>query len=105
MKITDVIVRKLYPDGKMRGIVSVTFDDVFVIHDIKVIQGQNGMFIAMPSRKTPDGAFKDICHPIDSDMRNEIQQVILSAYQKAQAEQCDSDSGRNPNNDFDPIYE
>ena len=64
MRISDVRVRKIYTTGKMRGIVSVTFDDEFVIHDIKVIQGQNGYFIAMPSRKTSDGEYKDICHPI-----------------------------------------
>jgi stage V sporulation protein G len=86
MEITDVRVRKLYPTGKMRGIVSVTFDDMFVIHDIKVIEGQNGYFIAMPSRKTPDGEFKDICHPITSGMRKEMQAVVLEAYDKALAE-------------------
>ena len=72
MVITDVRVRKIYPTGKMRGIVSVTFDDEFVVHDIKVIEGQNGYFIAMPSRKTPDGDFKDICHPITSSTRKEM---------------------------------
>ncbi len=86
MEITDVRVRKLYPTGKMRGIVSVTFDDMFVIHDIKVIEGQSGYFIAMPSRKTPDGEFKDICHPITSSMRKEMQAVVLEAYDKAVVE-------------------
>ena len=83
MKITDVRVRKVYAEGKMRGIVSVTFDDVFVVHDIKVIEGQNGYFIAMPSRKTPDGEFKDICHPITSEMRNVMQTAVLEAYEEA----------------------
>lgn len=83
MEVTDVRVRKVYPEGKMRGIVSVTFDDVFVIHDIKVIEGQNGFFIAMPSRKTPDGEFKDICHPITSEMRKIMQTAVLDAYDKA----------------------
>ena len=83
MEITDVRVRKLYPTGKMRGIVSVTFDDTFVVHDIKVIEGQSGFFIAMPSRKTPDGEFKDICHPITSAMRKKMQSVVLEAYDKA----------------------
>ena len=83
MKITDVRVRKVYAEGKMRGIVSVTFGDVFVVHDIKVIEGQNGCFIAMPSRKTPDGEFKDICHPITSEMRNVMQSAVLDAYEEA----------------------
>ena len=86
MEITDVRVRKLYPTGKMRGIVSVTFDGMFVIHDIKVIEGQNGYFIAMPSRKTPDGEFKDICHPISADMRQDMQTQVLAAYEKAMVE-------------------
>lgn len=86
MEITDVRVRKVYPNGKMRGIVSVTFDEMFVIHDIKVIEGQNGFFIAMPSRKTPDGEFKDICHPITSEMRRIMQTAVLDAYEKAAAE-------------------
>ena len=86
MEITDVRVRKVYSSGKMRGIVSVTFDGVFVIHDIKVIEGQNGFFVAMPSRKTPDGEFKDICHPITSELRREMQQTILAAYEQAARE-------------------
>ncbi|MEG0377790.1 MAG: septation regulator SpoVG [Eubacterium sp.] len=86
MVITDVRVRKVYPTGKMRGIVSVTFDDEFVIHDIKVIEGQNGYFIAMPSRKTPDGDFKDICHPITSSARRDIRAIVLDAYEKAVVE-------------------
>ena len=69
MQITDVRIRKIATDGKMKAIVSVTFDDQFVIHDIKVIEGQNGLFIAMPSRKTPDGEFKDIAHPINTNSR------------------------------------
>ena len=79
MVITDVRVRKIYPTGKMRGIVSVTFDDEFVVHDIKVIEGQNGYFIAMPSRKTPDGDFKDICHPITSSTRKEMQGIVFGS--------------------------
>lgn len=89
MTITDVRVRKIYPTGKMRGIVSVTFDDEFVVHDIKVIEGQSGYFIAMPSRKTPDGEFKDICHPITSNTRKDMQTVVLEAYEKALEEQAD----------------
>ena len=89
MVITDVRVRKIYPTGKMRGIVSVTFDDEFVVHDIKVIEGQNGYFIAMPSRKTPDGDFKDICRPITSSTRKEMQGIVLEAYEKAVLEKAE----------------
>ncbi|WP_209797210.1 septation regulator SpoVG [Clostridium moniliforme] len=87
MQITDVRIRKIATDGKMKAIVSVTFDDQFVVHDIKVIEGQNGLFIAMPSRKTPDGEFKDIAHPINTDARETIQTAILQAYDKALLEE------------------
>ena len=80
MTITDVRIRKIATEGKMKAIVSVTFDNEFVVHDIKVIEGQNGLFIAMPSRKTPDGEFKDIAHPINTDTREKIQNSILKAY-------------------------
>ena len=83
MQITDVRIRKIATEGKMKAIVSVTFDNEFVVHDIKVIEGQNGLFIAMPSRKTPDGEFKDIAHPINTDTRERIQTSILEAYEKA----------------------
>lgn len=83
MRITDVRVRKLSEEGKMRGIVSVTFDDTFVVHDIKIIEGQNGLFIAMPSRKVNDNEFRDIAHPINSESRNELQEAILRAYEEA----------------------
>lgn len=83
MQITDVRVRKITNEGKMKAIVSVTFDNEFVVHDIKVIDGQNGLFIAMPSRKTPDGEFKDIAHPINTETREKIQSAILSEYEKA----------------------
>ncbi|NLN97826.1 MAG: septation regulator SpoVG [Eubacteriaceae bacterium] len=82
MVITDVRIRKIYHTGKMRGIASVTFDDQFVVHDIKVIEGQNGYFIAMPSRKTADGEFKDICHPIVSSTRHVIQEEVLKSYEE-----------------------
>ena len=75
----------------MKAIVSVTFDDQFVIHDIKVIEGQNGLFIAMPSRKTPDGEFKDIAHPINTNSREMIQKAILEAYDKALTEDVDAE--------------
>lgn len=82
MQITDVRVRKIANEGKMKAIVSVTFDNEFVVHDIKVIDGQNGLFIAMPSRKTPDGEFKDIAHPINTETREKIQKAILDEYEK-----------------------
>ncbi|EYE87890.1 regulatory protein [Fervidicella metallireducens AeB] len=82
MQITDVRVRKIANEGKMKAIVSVTFDNEFVVHDIKVIDGQNGLFIAMPSRKTPDGEFKDIAHPINTETREKIQGAILAEYEK-----------------------
>lgn len=83
MQITDVRVRKLTQDDKMKAIVSVTFDEQFVVHDIKVIEGDSGYFIAMPSRKGADGEYRDIAHPINSDMRARLQKVILSEYEKA----------------------
>lgn len=86
MTITDVRIRKIASDGKMKAIVSITFDNEFVVHDIKVIEGQNGLFIAMPSRKTPDGEFKDIAHPINTETREKIQSAILEAYEQAKNE-------------------
>ena len=88
MVITDIRIRKISIEGKMKAIISVTFDGEFVVHDIKVIEGQNGLFIAMPSRKTPDGEFKDIAHPINADTRERIQTSILEAYQKAVLEEA-----------------
>lgn len=88
MQITDVRIRKIATDGKMKAIVSVTFDNEFVVHDIKIIEGQNGLFIAMPSRKTPDGEFKDIAHPINTDTRETIQSSILEAFEKAKNEEA-----------------
>lgn len=87
MEITDVRIRKISTDGKMKAIVSITFDNEFVVHDIKVIEGQNGLFIAMPSRKTPDGEFKDIAHPINTTTREKIQTSILNAYEVALKEE------------------
>ena len=87
MEITDVRIRIISTDGKMKAIVSVTFDNEFVVHDIKVIEGQNGLFIAMPSRKTPDGEFKDIAHPINTTTREKIQTSILNAYEVALKEE------------------
>ena len=83
MKITDVRVRKLAKEGKMRAVVSITIDNLFVVHDIKVIEGDKGLFIAMPSKKTGDGEFRDIAHPINSEAREMIQERIFSAYEEA----------------------
>ena len=80
MRITDVRLRRIDKEGKMRAVASITIDDEFVIHDIKVIEGDKGLFIAMPSRKTPDGEYKDIAHPINSETRSRIQNLILSKY-------------------------
>jgi len=83
MEITDVRVRKVSKEGKMRAVVSVTFDNEFVVHDIKVIEREEGLFIAMPSRKTVEGEFRDIAHPINASTRSKIQSVVLDAYEKA----------------------
>ncbi|MBR4831037.1 MAG: septation regulator SpoVG [Butyrivibrio sp.] len=87
MKITDVRVRKVTKQGKMRAVVSVTFDNEFVVHDIKVIEGERGLFIAMPSKKSTDGEYRDIAHPINSDTRKVLQDTILEAYDKAAVEE------------------
>ncbi|MCR4430209.1 MAG: septation regulator SpoVG [Tepidanaerobacteraceae bacterium] len=85
MEITDVRIRRVTEEGKMKAVVSVTFDDEFVVHDIRIIEGQNGLFVAMPSRRTPDGQFKDIAHPINSQTRARIQETILQHYNKETA--------------------
>ena len=82
MTITDVRIRKIAAEGKMKAIVSITFDNEFVVHDIKVIEGEKGLFIAMPSKKTTDGEYRDIAHPINSDTRERIQEMILEKYQE-----------------------
>ena len=87
MNITDVRVRKITKEGKMKAVVSVTLDNEFVIHDIKVIEGDKGMFIAMPSRRSADGEFRDIAHPINTETRERIQGAILEAYEKAVSEE------------------
>ena len=86
MNITDVRVRKVAKEGKMKAVVSITIDDEFVIHDIKVIEGEKGLFIAMPSRKATDGEYRDIAHPINSDTRERIQRLILDKYEEVMAE-------------------
>lgn len=81
MEITDIRVRKINTESRMKAVVSITFDNEFVVHDIKVIESQNGLFIAMPSRKTPEGEFKDIAHPINAETREKIQNAILDKYE------------------------
>ena len=83
MQITDVRVRKVAKEGKMKAVVSITIDDEFVVHDIKVIEGEKGLFIAMPSRKASDGEYRDIAHPINSSTREVIQKIILDKYETA----------------------
>jgi stage V sporulation protein G len=86
MEITDVRVRTIGDEGKLKAIVSVTFDDEFVVHDIKVIEGQNGLFIAMPSRKMSEGDFRDIAHPLTSETRNRLKDAIFEKYSALQTE-------------------
>lgn len=83
MNITDVRVRKIAKEGKMKAIVSITLDDEFVVHDIKVIEGDKGLFIAMPSKRSADGEYRDIAHPISQNAREKIQEIILDAYNAA----------------------
>ena len=84
MNITEVRVRKISKEGKMKAVVSVTIDDEFVVHDIKVIEGDKGLFIAMPSRRSSDGEYRDVAHPINTSTRERLQAVILEAYEKAE---------------------
>ena len=89
MNITDVRVRKVAKEGKMKAVVSITIDDEFVVHDIKVIEGEKGLFIAMPSRKATDGEYRDIAHPINSDTREKVQKMILDKYEAILTEEPD----------------
>ena len=82
MQITDVRIRKVEKEGKMKAVVSITIDEEFVVHDIKIIEGEKGLFIAMPSRKAADGEYRDIAHPINSNTRDRIQKLILEKYQE-----------------------
>ena len=92
MQITDVRVRKIAKEGKMKAIVSITLDDEFVIHDIKVIEGEKGLFIAMPSRRAGDGEYRDIAHPINSGTREKIQAIILEKYEEVLATEQEESS-------------
>ena len=87
MNITDVRVRSVAKEGKMKAVVSITIDEEFVVHDIKVIEGEKGLFIAMPSRKATDGEYRDIAHPINSETREKIQGIILQKYEQVLAEE------------------
>ena len=89
MQITDIRIRQIAKEGKMKAVVSVTFDEAFVVHDIKIIDGEKGLFIAMPSRKATDGEYRDIAHPIKSETREKIQQMILEKYEIALTEADD----------------
>ena len=87
MEITDVRVRRVAKEGKMKAVVSITIDNEFVIQDIKVIEGEKGLFIAMPSRKSSDGEYRDIAHPINSDTRRKIQDLVLARYEETPEEE------------------
>ena len=87
MNISQVKIRKMYDEGRMKALVSVTIDDVFAVHDIKVIEGEKGLFIAMPSKKTVDGEYRDIAHPINSETRDSIQNIILDKYKESLLEE------------------
>ena len=89
MPITDVKIRRIHTPGKMKAIASVTFDDMFVVHDMKVIEGHDSYFIAMPSRKTPNGEYKDITHPIKSQTRQYLQDKILEAFESMPPEEAE----------------
>ena len=82
LEITDIRIKKVSTDGKMKAVVSVTFDNSFVVHDIKIIEGQDKLFTAMPSRRTPEGEYKDIAHPINSEMRTQLEQQIVTKNKK-----------------------
>lgn len=87
MQITDVRVRKLTKEGKMKAVVSITLDDMFVIHDIKVIEGEKGLFVAMPSKQSGNGEFRDVAHPINAETRELVQRLILQGYEEALKQQ------------------
>lgn len=91
MQVTDVRIRKITKEGKMKAVVSITLDDEFVIHDIKVIEGEKGLFIAMPSRRAGDGEYRDIAHPINSDTREKVQKIILEKYSAVLEEEQQSE--------------
>jgi len=83
MEITDIQIKKVEGEGKLRAYAAVTFDDMFVVHNIRIVEGDKGLFIGMPSRKTRSGEFKDVAHPIRQDFRKKLEEAVLTAYQKA----------------------
>ncbi|ANU24726.1 septation regulator SpoVG [Planococcus donghaensis] len=93
MEVTDVRLRRVQTDGRMRAIASITLDDEFVIHDIRVIDGNDGLFVAMPSKRTPDGEFRDIAHPINSSARMKLQEAVLTAYEQSESESVLENAG------------
>ncbi len=92
MTITDIKVRKIIPTGKLKGVVSVTFDNIFAVHDIKVVQGEERLFVAMPSRRDDSGAFRDIVHPITSEARQQIESQILEAFHREEQKRSETPS-------------
>ncbi|CVI66391.1 MAG TPA: septation regulator SpoVG [Candidatus Anaerobutyricum stercoris] len=86
MQITDIRIRRISKEGKMKAVVSITFDNAFVVHDIKIIEGEKGLFIAMPSRKAADGEYRDIAHPINSETRDTVQSMVLRRYEELMEE-------------------
>lgn len=92
MQITDVRVRKVAKEGKLKAVVSITMDEEFVVHDIKVIEGEKGLFIAMPSKRALDGEYRDIAHPINSGARDRIQKIILDKYAEVLEETDDAET-------------
>lgn len=91
MQITDVRVRQVTKEGKLKAVVSITIDDEFVVHDIKIIEGEKGLFIAMPSKRSLDGEYRDIAHPINSGTREKIQNTILERYKDALTEEAEEE--------------
>ncbi|MEE1132864.1 MAG: septation regulator SpoVG [Caryophanon sp.] len=90
MEVTNIRLRKVETEGRMRAIVSITLDDAFVVHDLRVIDGNNGLFVAMPSKRTKEGEFRDVAHPINVEMRAEIQDKILAAYAESEVTEASS---------------
>ncbi|MGM0899373.1 MAG: septation regulator SpoVG [Bacillota bacterium] len=93
MEVTDVRLRRVQTDGRMRAIASITLDNEFVVHDIRVIDGNDGLFVAMPSKRTPDGEFRDIAHPINSGTRNKLQEAVLVAYEQSEEQAVFENAG------------
>lgn len=104
MKITDVRLRKVNnQDTRMKALVSVTFDEEFVVHDLRVIDGNNGLFVAMPSKRTPDGEFRDIAHPINTEMRQHVQEEVMRVYEETEdVDQESADETAEPTVESDP---